>query len=99
MFATLSRHASGGGGASVPGACRSGPDVSHTSFCLLVVLPDPSLVRFKTLIFFGKPGLELLYPLIYPPQGADVHGHDLIGDVLGLLSHSAEFRYGESYSS
>ena len=46
-----------GGGASVPGACRSGLDVSHPSFGLLVVLPDTSLVRFKTSIFFGKPRL------------------------------------------
>jgi len=53
-----------GGAARVPGACRSGPDVSHPSFGLLVVFPDPSLVRFETSIFFGKPSLALLYPLI-----------------------------------
>ena len=61
-MATLIR--TSGAAASVPGACRSGPDVSHPSFGLLVVLPDPSLVRFKTSIFFGKPRLVLLDPLI-----------------------------------
>jgi len=63
---------------------------------LTLVIPASALLWFvqthllydsRPLSSIRKPRLALFYTLIYPPQGADIHGHDLIGDVLGLLQN------------
>jgi hypothetical protein len=59
--------------------------VFHTRFSLRLILLDPRLVRIELLrVSFTENRHALLYPLLTPPQRADVHVHDGI-DGVGII--------------